>query len=278
PNQGFLTPQWGDVDTFVIGDVNDFLSPPPPRLRSDEYAEAFEEVFLFGGDGVTTRTIRTREQTEIGIYWGYDGRPGLGTPPRLYNQIARVIAKRKDNTVDENARLFGLMNLALGDAGIQCWKTKYIYDFWRPIIGIRAGDDDGNRDTAGDPDWNPLGAPLTNGPPGAPNFTPPFPACTSGHATFGAAALRVVGNFYGTDNISFSFVSDEFNGINADQNGNVRPVVRRRFDSLREAVRENAQSRIYLGIHWQFDAQDGIRSGTEIADYVTSHALQPRRR
>jgi hypothetical protein len=277
PGQGFLTPQWGNVDAFVMDDVDNFLSPPPPRLGSREYAEAYEEVMELGGDGITTPTRRTDEQTEIGIYWAYDGRPGLGTPPRLYNQIVRVIAKRKDNTTEENARLFALVNLAQGDAGVQSWKTKYVYDFWRPVVAIREGDNDGNGRTEGDPGWTPLGAPLTNGPADAPNFTPPFPAYTSGHATFGAAALRAVANFYGTNDISFSFVSDEFNGINADQNGNVRPLVRRRFDSLMEAIRENAQSRIYLGIHWQFDAQDGIRSGIEVADYVTSHALRRRR-
>jgi membrane-associated phospholipid phosphatase len=276
PGQGFLTPKWGDVDPFVLRDVDDFLSPPPPPLASSAYAAAYNEVLLFGGDDVTTPTIRTPEQTEIGLFWAYDGRPGLGTPPRLYNQIVRVIAQRMGNSTEQNARLFALVNLALADAGIQCWRTKYVYEFWRPIIGIRAGDADGNNATTGDPQWNPLGAPLTNGTPGAPNFTPPFPAYTSGHATFGAAALKMVANFYGTNRISFSFVSDELNGINTDQNGTVRPRVVRHFDSLSEAIEENAQSRIYLGIHWQFDAQVGIASGIDIANYVYEHALKRR--
>ena len=124
---------------------------------------------------------------------------------------------------------------------------------------------------------NPLGAPLTNGPADAPNFTPPFPAYASGHATFGAAALWVVKNFYRQNSISFAFVSDELNGINADQNGNVRPRVVRRFRSLSEAIEENAQSRIYLGIHWQFDAQDGMAAGIDLADFVVDNALRRRR-
>jgi membrane-associated phospholipid phosphatase len=182
-----------------------------------------------------------------------------------------------DNTVEENARLFALVNLAMADAGVQSWQTKYAYEFWRPIVAIRAGDNDGNDETPGDPAWNPLGSPRTNGPAGAPNFTPNFPAYTSGHATFGAAALRMAANFYRRDDIAFSFVSDELNGINADQNGNVRPRVVRRFRSLSQAYWENAQSRIYLGIHWQFDATEGVAAGEAIADYVYRHALERRR-
>jgi hypothetical protein len=278
PGQGFLGPHWGNVQPFVLEDLDDFLPPPPPALSSAEYAQAYQEVKLLGGDGIVTPTMRTPEQTEIGIYWAYDGRPGLGTPPRLYNQIVRVIALKKGNSTEQNARLLALVNLALADAGVCCWRAKYDYDFWRPIVAIRAGDADGNNQTAGNPLWNPLGAPLTNGPAGAPNFTPPFPAYTSGHATFGAAALWTVANFYRDPGISFAFVSDELNGINADQNGNVRPRVVRRFRSLMDAIEENAQSRIYLGIHWQFDAQSGVNSGIEIADFVSAHALRPKDR
>ncbi|MCI0359908.1 MAG: phosphatase PAP2 family protein [Planctomycetaceae bacterium] len=276
PNQGFLGPAWGNVAPFVADDIDDFVPPPPPPLASQEYADAYQELILLGGDGITTPTIRSPEQTEIGLYWAYDGRPGLGTPPRLYNQIVRVIAIKKENTSEENARLLVLVNLAMADAGISCWRGKYLYDFWRPIVGIREGDDDGNDQTDGDLFWNPLGAPLTNGPAGAPNFTPPFPAYASGHATFGAAALWTVKNFYGQDRIPFAFMSDELNGINADQDGNVRPRVVRRFRSLSEAIEENAQSRIYLGIHWQFDAQEGVNCGIDLADFVFDNALQRR--
>jgi hypothetical protein len=275
PDQGFHAPLWGAVNTFVIGDVSDIVSPSPPSLDSYEYALAYQEVMMLGGDNVDT--LRTAEQTIIGIFWAYDGTPGLGKPPRLYNQIVRVIAKDRHNTTVENARLFALVNLAMADAGIQAWYTKYYYEFWRPVVAIRAGNDDGNPLTVGDLEWSPLGAPFSNGPAGAPNFTPPFPAYTSGHATFGAAALWTVARFYGTDHIPFDFMSDEFNGINEDQNGNVRPVVVRHYDRLSDAIIENALSRIYLGIHWRFDADQGVASGTGIADHVFDNALQKRR-
>jgi Flp pilus assembly pilin Flp len=69
----------------------------------------------------------------IGIFWAYDGTPRLGTPPRLYNQIARQIAKEQGNTLVENARLFALVNLAMADAGIQVGTPSYFYNLWRPF-------------------------------------------------------------------------------------------------------------------------------------------------
>lgn len=274
PNQGFYVPHWGAVDPFAIADMSSFLSLPPPALTSREYTHAFNEVKNLGGDGITTPTQRTEEQTIIGIFWGYDGTPGLGTPPRLYNQIVRTIAIQKRNNVESNARLFALVNVAMADAGIQCWLTKYQYEFWRPVIAIQQADSDGNRHTAGDPLWLPLGASATNGAGDGVNFTPPFPAYCSGHATFCTAALHTVANFYGTPEIAFSFVSDEFNGINRANDGTIRPRITRHFKNLDDAIWENAISRIYLGIHWRFDATGGVAAGTEIADEVFKNILR----
>jgi hypothetical protein len=281
PGQGFLGPGWGSVRPFALASADQFRAPPPPALGSIEYAAAFAEVKRLGGDGLVTPTERTPEQTEIGVYWAYDGTPGLGPPPRLYNQIARVIAEERGNTVVENARLFALVNIALADAGIACWESKYFYGFWRPILGIREADPatgpsgvgDGNPFTAGDTGWTYLGAPASNR--SGRDFTPPFPAYPSGHATFGAALFRILERFYGTDAIPFTFTSDELDGATTDSRGNVRPFSPRSFATLGEASTENAESRIYLGIHWRFDAVAGMTMGSEVADWVFDHALEP---
>lgn len=264
PGQGFGDPAWGLVTPFAVPNIASFRSPPPPPLGSAAYAQAYQEVALLGGDGTATFTQRTPEQTLVGLYWAYDGSPGIGTPPRLYNQIAQVIAASRGNTSWENARLFGLVNLAMADAGIQCWDSKYYYAFWRPILGIRYGSD---------PFWTPYGAPLSN--MRGNNFTPNFPAYPSGHATFGAALFRTLARFYGTDHVPFTFVSDELNGVTTDNFGVVRPRVPRTFQTLSQAEEENGQSRIYLGIHWSFDKTAGIQSGRAIADYVFTHTLRP---
>jgi hypothetical protein len=83
-------------------------------------------------------------------------------------------------------------------------------------------------------------------------------------------------DYFGTDNIHFRIVSDEFNTITIDQNGNPRPMMPRSFDSFSQAAEENGQSRIYLGIHWEFDKVQGIKSGDEIADYVFAHFMATR--
>ncbi len=291
PTQGFLTPGWGSVTPFAMTDGAQFRSEAPPLLSSAEYATAFNDVKVVGADDAETSDRdgngmpdRTPEQTVTGIFWGYDGSPGLGTPPRLYNQIARVIAVQQGNTEIQNARMFALINIAMADAGIASWETKYVFNFWRPVIGVREADPgtgpsglgDGNAATTAEAGWSPLGAPCSNDCGAVTNFTPPFPAYTSGHATFGAAMFMTLTNFYGRDNIAFTFTSDEFNGVTTDQNGNVRPVVTRTYSRLSEAAEENGQSRIYLGIHWVFDKTAGIAQGNAIADYVFQNFLRPR--
>jgi hypothetical protein len=161
------------------------------------------------------------------------------------------------------------------------WESKFFYDLWRPITGIResaagtgpTGIGDGNPQTTCDPTFTPLGAPASNLT--GPNFTPPFPSYPSGHAGIGGALFQTLRRFYGTDRIPFTFVSDEFNGTTNDRNGNTRPYLPRSFLTLSQAEEENGQSRIYLGIHWSFDKTQGIVQGRRVADYVFDHAFTP---
>ncbi len=279
-----LGAHWGAVKPFVLQSADQFRVPPPPALASPEYVATFDEVKAIGGDGVVTPTARTAEQSEIGIYWAYDGTPSLCAPPRLYNQITMQIAEQMGSDVVELARLLALVNVALADAGIAIWESKYYYEFWRPVTGIREADagtgptgaGDGNPATVGDPTFTPLGAPASNLT--GLNFTPPFPAYPSGHAGFGGALFQTLRSFYRTDDIAFTFVSDEFNGVTQDNEGNVRSLLPRSFSSLSEAEEENGQSRIYLGIHWAFDKTEGIAQGERVADYVFKHVFVPLHR
>jgi hypothetical protein len=271
-----LGAHWGSVRPFVLTSTDQFRAPAPPAMTSLEYTAAYEEAKAFGGDGGVTPTIRTPEQTEIGIYWAYDGTPTLCAPPRLYNQIAVLIAEQMGTTGLRLARLLALVNTAMADAGIAIWESKYHYEYWRPVTAIRDADQDGNPDTQADGTFTPLGAPASN--LAGPNFTPPFPAYPSGHAGFGGALFEMLRNFYGTDDIAFTFVSDEFNGITKDNLGNTRPLIYRSFASLSQAEEENGQSRIYLGIHWNFDKTEGIIQGRKVADWVFEEAFRPVRR
>ena len=307
-DQGYHAPHYGARAACFAVNTRHTLDAPP-ALGTLEYNDALVEVRAKGiapeligmlGAGVAARTP---EETLIGLFWGYDGAKGLGTPPRLYNQIIRRIADEQGNTIDQNARLFALVNAAMGDAGILAWDDKYRYDLWRPVVGIREHDPSmGPTGSAGtvldsdcDPGWLPLGAPKTN-EAGKKNFTPPFPAYPSGHATFGAAALHSTRRYYGVtsdgpDTLAdgLSFVSEELNGVNGDNRGAVRPRHTREFpDGLWQMIEENGRSRVYLGVHWVFDAfipdpgtgemdvsqnQGGVPLGLAIANDLAAHGL-----
>ena len=181
--------------------------------------------------------------------------------------------------VDNMAQYLALINLTMADAGISAWDAKYHFLIARPITYIRGLDADGTPDGTHDPRWTPLGAPVTNGTIDGRNLTPPFPSYPSGHATFGGALFRAMTLYFKDkapammpfpdDGVAFDFVSDEYNGLNRSPGEeNVRKKIVAHFNSFRDAERMNADSRIYLGIHWKFDADDGIRQGNEIANDV----------
>jgi hypothetical protein len=274
PTQGLHGQQWGNCPPFVVPRIT--LAPPPGWPNSfagNAYYQAeFDEVRQ---KGALAGHTRTPDETVKGIFWAYDGADQIGTPPRLYCQIALTIldglaaAPASAVETSDYVRLLALVTTAMADAGIQSWHWKYFYDLWRPVVGIREADEcyGPAADTAGKTvlahtDWAPLGAPAANR---GDRFTPNFPAYPSGHATFGAAAFQVIRRYAElrnlvpvasageVDQIPFKFVSDEYNGKNEDPDGSRRPRHLRKFDSLWEATVENSESRIFLGVHWRFD-------------------------
>ena len=260
-------PGWGQVETFVISSAENYVPASPPSLSSREYANSYEEVLALGS---VDSAERTADQTEAGIFWAYD-RLGLGTPLALYNKVVVSIATQEGNSLEENASLFAKTSVSMADAAITAWNSKFEEDFWRPVTAIREGDDDGNRRTDGDSEWTALGAP--DGGADIIGFTPPFPTYISGHATFGGALFGSLREFYGTDDISFELTSGELEilmenpSLEAAYGLDLDDAVRS-FDSLSEAMAENGRSRVYLGIHFDFDDLVGQEVGQEIAEAV----------
>lgn len=264
------------------------LADPPVLMgNTPEYTDAFKDVYRMGGQIPLNSTKRRPWQTAAAHFWAYDAANLIGVPPRMYNQIMRKVAwenrlEKNDPESEQNnadfARLFALANVAMADAGIFAWQEKYCFEFWRPLSGVR--DDTLTKGSNGellqDPFWLELGAPSTNS--NDISFKPPFPSYPSGHATFGGAVFQTMRLYYKkrnnlafddheADQIAFDFVSDELDGISRDlrmpydatkkienQPGIVRTYWPRHFSSLWEAMHENALSRVWLGVHWRFDA------------------------
>lgn len=278
-----LGASWGAVTPFVLTSGDQFRIPAYPAPGSPRFRAAYNDVFINGGEDIedVVGTDNTAAKQFIGNFWGYDGAPLLGTPPRLYNQVAIVVANARGlQDVEEYARLLALVNVTMGDAGIAAWDSKYYHNYWRPGNGIRDADADGDPMTVPLDSWRPFGASVINGEV-AERFTPPFPAYPSGHATFGAAMAQSLTSLFG-NNVRFTFVSDEYDGEGLDpRNGGlsvngVRPLVPVRYRSLLGAQQENGRSRVFNGVHWEPDDTEGQNLGTAIVQYTLTQKFRRR--
>jgi len=240
-----LLPAWGNVRPFGVMSATQFVLPGPPGLDSPAYAAAYNEVKEYGRK---TGSSRTAEQTEIAKVWAAGA--GTVTPPGQWNQIATQIGESRGQSLHENARMLAFLNIATADAAICCWNAKYAYEMWRPVTAIVDAELDGNPDTVDDDTWEPL---LT---------TPPFPTYTSGHSTFSSSSAAVLAAYFGGDAVSFTLTGED-----------VGAGITRAFTSLSAAAQEAGQSRIYGGIHFQFDNQDALAAGGLIGQWVFDHYL-----
>ena len=235
----YLLPQWGFVMPFAMSSSSQFRPPGPPALDSQRYAADYEEVKELGA---AVGSTRTEEQTEIALFWA-DG-AGTETPPGHWNSIAQIIAAARGTTLEENARLFALLNIAMADAAICSWDAKYTYHFWRPVTAIAFAEPQLN--------WMSF------------IVTPPFPDYTSGHSTFSAAAATVLPLFFGTEDLPFTTGSDFL------------PGVYRSFSTCQDAAEEAALSRIYGGIHFRSATEDGLQAGSSLGEWTATHYLLPK--
>jgi hypothetical protein len=235
----YQLPQWGFVVPFAMSSSSQFRPSGPPSLDSQRYAADYNEVKELGA---AVGSTRTEEQSEIARFWA-DG-AGTETPPGHWNSIAQIIATAQGNTLEENARLFALLNIAMADAAICAWDAKYTFDFWRPVTAIAFAEPELN--------WMSF------------IVTPPFPDYVYGHSTFSAAAATVLPLFYGTEDLPFTTGSDFL------------PGVYRSFPTCLDAAEEAALSRIYGGIHFRSASDDGLQAGISIGEWTYVHYLQPK--
>ncbi|HUG23981.1 vanadium-dependent haloperoxidase [Piscinibacter sp.] len=253
---------WGQVSPFALQSAAQFRPGPPLAVdcggkrpnNADgcrKYAADVEEVRRLGGDGVSAPSARSAEQTEIALFW-------VESSPLAWNRIARSVSATQGLDPWQNARLFGLLNIALADGYIASFSTKFHYRFWRPVTAIRAAADDGNPGTTADAAWMSL------------QPTPPIPEYESAHAVEGAAAAQVMKRVFGRDNIAFSACSLS---LPAGSNCNDANALQRNFSGFAQAADENGESRIYVGFHFRDAVEKGLRHGRQIGEWAVDKTL-----
>ena len=237
-----LLPYWGNVRCFSIAPTDKLAKPPVAysENKNSEFYKQAKEVYDLSNNP-------TYEHKWIAEFWSDDNFQLTLDPSTRWISIANQILNNKNATLETSVYTYAKVGLALADAGISCWFTKYQYNLIRPVDYINK---------VIDPKYATiLNNPLIN----RSGYTPPFPAYVSGHATFGAAAAKAMASIFG-NNTPFADYT---------HNGRTEFIGRfRTFETITQSSDENAISRLYLGVHYRMDAQVGVSHGYEIADKV----------
>ena len=244
PKQPQFT-SWSHVTPFALQRADQFRPGAPPTLDSDAYADDFNKTKSLG---IANSTAATADQALTGRFWN-------GAIQNYWNEITQTAATDFGLTTAQSARLFALLNLSFADSVIAFYDAKYTYNFWRPVTAIQNASTAINPNTVADPNWLPE---VGN--------TTPDPSYPGAHAVISAAGATVLISFFDGDHLSFQVTSE------------VLPKVERSFDSFSDAAQEATLSRIFAGVHFQFDLTSGQSLGRRVADFVLDNFLTPRGR
>ena len=237
-----LAPNLGQILTFVIPNGSTFRPAGPPPLMSTEYADNVNEVQRIG-NAAALPADRSADGTESARFWA-------GTALTAWFRIAEAVSRQNHLTLSENDRLFTLMSVAMADAVITCWDSKYFYELWRPFHAIRLAGTDNNPATIPDPAWTPL------------IVTPPYPEYYSGHQSLDRTSATVLIAYFG-DSTPIETTSESL------------PGVTRHWSNFTAAADDAYMARIWGGIHFRFSMDDARDVARKIANYVLEHAAQP---
>jgi hypothetical protein len=235
------------VDPFVLESTSQFRTKGPYSVTSGAYAKEYNEVKELGGNGTTTPTLRTPEQTALARFYSVN-------PVELFNRTFRGISTAESLTLVEQARLFAMVNMAGADTVINCWDDKAFWSFWRPITAIREGDADGNDKTAGDPAWTSLVP------------APPYPDHPSGYNCGTSAFMHAAEAFFGKGKRSFAVTANV---------GSPPAPVTREYERFTDVIADTIDARIYLGIHFRSPDEQGAEIGKDVAHWLDKHYFQP---
>jgi hypothetical protein len=235
---------WRNVTPFGIRSSDQFRLRPPPALTSQKYRKAYDEVKTVGE---MNSTARPKDRADVAQYYA------LAAPTQVFDLAAEQVSVAQHRSLSENARAFALINMAISDALVAVFDTKYFYVFWRPVTAIRAGDADGNPHTEGDVNWTPF---IT---------TPSFPGYASAHASGCGAARKIAELLYGAGGHTITLSNPALIGV----------VLH--YTTFHDITEDVDDARVYGGIHFRFDQREGGRLGRQVGKYLFEHNLRPRR-
>lgn len=238
-----FAPFWKTLPTFGLTSPGQFRVGPRPELNSAAYTWDYNEV---KNKGAKLNSTRTEEETIIAKFWYEFSEIG-------WNRVTAVVAADRELDLFTTARLFALVNIAMADSYIAGWDSKFHYNFWRPYTAIRAAATDGNESTSEDASWEPLMG------------TPPIHDYPSTHSVLGNAAATVLNEIVGR-NVGFTMMS-----TSADP---AHPT--RTLKNFTQAAIENADSRVYAGLHFRFSCVSGLELGENIGEWVLNNHLRPK--
>jgi hypothetical protein len=232
-----IAPHWGRVAPWTMARGDQYRPGPPPALDTEQWKQDLAETMDLGGKHSQKRTD---EQTVIAKFHA---------PPEfpVWNAIARSVVGERKPGLAASARVFALINLAMADAHIAVYDAKYAYDFWRPVTAIRVG----SAGPAADAGWEPLIA------------VPMHPEYPCAHCTVGAAARAVLETELG-NTVPFTIGTD---GL---------PGTIRRYPSFAQFAEEEAQSRIFAGLHYRVSWTTGAALGRKIGEQAIAIILRPQ--
>jgi hypothetical protein len=240
--QGGVFVHFRNLDPFGIKRPSQFRAPPPPPLTSKRYTMSYNEVKQVGGKH---STARPQDRADVAHFYA------AVLALRTWNPVARQASIAQGRSLSENARAFALLNMAMTDAIVAVFDSKYEQPFWRPETAIRAADTDRNRFTQPDREFEPFIP------------TPCHPSFPSAHASAAHAALAVLERIYGRANHRLTLSSPAV------------PDVVLEYDAFERIAADIDDARIFGGIHFRFDQQAGARQGRRVGQYVYRHNLRP---
>jgi hypothetical protein len=228
---------------FTLLSPSQFRAPGPPSLTSRKWADDYNEVKSLGDKNSSTRTAA---QTQLGIAY-------TENPINYYTRIFRNVSAAYGLTLEENARFFAMLHLAVADAFIAVMESKLHFNFWRPFTAIHGADSDGNPFTDPDLNWVPLA------------LTPPHPEYPAAHGTSSGSIAEILRSFFGTKKLTISF-TPVAPGYTAGE------ITHHSTDDM---IHQVIEGRIYGGMHYRTSVVHGTVMGRKVAKWVAKHYFQP---